>query len=118
MVDLNDEKNDLMLFKVFFESRTFSRSVWSVVTLARFNATSCSIHDEVSNPDASPLNDMLTVLTCYTYLPRSNTKLRMGAIYKNRVGLGKLNLTLPLILICSSCKFLIATLYKHYITCL
>ena len=40
MVDLNDEKKDLILFKVSFEIRTSSFSFSSVVTFACFSATS------------------------------------------------------------------------------
>ena len=63
--DLKDEKNDLILVNVSLESATCSRSSCNTVTFACFNATSDFTHDEVSNPDAKPLNDIDIALSLF-----------------------------------------------------
>ena len=58
-------KKDFILFNVLCDNETCSFSVSSVVTFARFSAVSDSTHDDVSNPDANPLNDIVIFLACY-----------------------------------------------------
>ena len=59
---LNELKIDLMVERVVCESWIFSFFSSSVVTLACLNLTSDSTHDDVSSPDANPLNDIVIFL--------------------------------------------------------
>ena len=75
IVALKELKKERMLVRASCKPCTVCFSSVSVSTFARFNATSDSTHADVSNPDASPLNEMLTCLFLfYTYyfcsLPR------------------------------------------------
>ena len=83
----NDEKNDFILFNVFKEVVTTSFFSCSVVTFALFNAVSDSTHDDVSKPDAKPLNDIdITSPTLFvpSYKIANATGVRGGT---NSVGL-------------------------------
>ena len=54
-------KKDLILFKVLCEARTFCFSCCSTVTFAFFKAVSEVIQDDVSKPEANPLNEIVIV---------------------------------------------------------
>ena len=58
----NDEKNDLILPKVSCKDSTLVFSASYSSTLASLSDTSDSTHDEVSNPDANPLNEILILV--------------------------------------------------------
>ena len=61
---LNDENIDFIADKVFCDSWIFSFFSSKVATFACLNLTSDSTHDDVSKPDANPLNDIVTILSC------------------------------------------------------
>ena len=82
MVERKALKNDLMLLNVSCAVKTSSLCSVSVVTFARFNATSDSIQDVVSSPDANPLNDIVTALSCYLLFHRVATKTQIGRGFK------------------------------------
>ena len=52
-------KKDFILSRVSLDSNTVSFSSSSVSIFACFSATSDSTQDDVSNPDANPLNDIV-----------------------------------------------------------
>ena len=58
-------KNDFILFNVSRDKSTVSFCSSSVSIFACFNATSDSTQEEVSNPDANPLNDIATATSCF-----------------------------------------------------
>ena len=64
---------------MFFESDIDSFFSSSVATFACLNLTSDSTHDEVSSPDANPLNDI--VIFCYSC---SLIRERLGYMYRIR----------------------------------
>ena len=59
MTFLKEEKNDLMLLRVSCESSTVSFSSSSVSIFACLSATSDSTQEEVSNPEANPLKEIV-----------------------------------------------------------
>ena len=58
IVALKELKKDLMLSRVSCENRTCSFCSCSTVTFACFSAVSDLTQDDVSSPDAKPLNDI------------------------------------------------------------
>ena len=67
IIDLNDEKKDLILVNVSLDNVSFSFSSSSTVTFACFSATSDLTQDEVSKPDANPLKDIDILISYFGY---------------------------------------------------
>ena len=59
IIERKDVKKDFILSRVSLDSNTVSFSSSSVSIFACFSATSDSTQDDVSNPDANPLNDIV-----------------------------------------------------------
>lgn len=79
MVDLKELKNERILLSVSLDIIAVSFFSCSVVTFACLSATSDSIYDEVSSPEANPLNDIVTVFSCYLLVYHVATKTQLGA---------------------------------------
>ena len=58
----------LVSFKVFFTVCLLFKSVCNAVTFCCFTETNASIQDEVSKPEAKPLNDIVDAMIIKSFL--------------------------------------------------